>query len=248
MLSPVIPAARLAISVATIAAALAAGCKGTERASNNAVPSASSQVARATAASNAGGGAGATDSISDRADKGRIQGADTARVWLIEASDFQCPYCKTFHDSTYPKIVRDYVATGKIRMAYLNFPLNIHPNAHPAAEAAMCASVQGKFWPMHDLLFQTQQRWASLPVATPVFDSLATALGITMPAWRDCVSKHLTNAIIQADHERSERAGVQSTPSFFIGDEAIAGAEEYPKFRDAIERALAKARGARPAQ
>ena len=227
------------------AAALAAGCKQAEHANAGGSTPAATQATPATAAANARSGA-PTDSISERADRGRIQGAENATVWFIEASDFQCPFCKTFHDSTYPKIVRDYVSTGKIRMAYLNFPLNIHPNARPAAEAAMCASVQGKFWPMHDALFVNQQRWAGLPDATPVFDSLATGLGIAMPAWRECVAKHLTNAIIEADHARSERAGVQSTPSFFIGDEAIAGAEEYPKFRDAIERQLAKSRGARP--
>jgi protein-disulfide isomerase len=238
---------RLAALAAT-AVALAGACKRADQAPSPGGPPVSAQSAPAAAAANTGTGAGSGDSLSVRADRGRIQGADSATVWLIEASDFQCPYCKTFHDSTYPKIVRDYVTTGKIRMAYLNFPLNIHPNAHPAAETAMCASVQGKFWEMHDALFRSQQRWAPLPVAAPVFDSLATAMGLAMPAWRDCIAKHLTNALIDADHERSSRAGVQSTPSFFVGDEAIAGAEEYPRFRDAIERALAKARGARPSR
>src|SRR5205823_4111453 len=65
-----------------------------------------------------------TDSISARADRGRIQGNADAKLWIIEASDFQCPYCKTWHDSAYGQVIRDYVKTGKTRMAYLNFPLS----------------------------------------------------------------------------------------------------------------------------
>ena len=90
-----------------------------------------------------------TDSISERADRGRIRGNPQAGLWIIEASDFQCPYCKMWHDSTYGSLVKDYVESGKVRLAYLNFPLSQHQNAMPAAEAAMCASVQDKFWPMH---------------------------------------------------------------------------------------------------
>jgi protein-disulfide isomerase len=244
------PSSFLAASL-LVAAVVLAACKPGDRAAGNTAssPSARNGPSAATAASASGArAAGLNDSISERADRGRIQGSESATVWFIESSDFQCPFCKTFHDSTYRAIVRDYVQTGKIRMAYLNFPLNIHQNARPAAEAAMCASVQGKFWEMHDALFESQQRWAQLPDPTPVFDSLATARAVAMPAWRDCVAKHLTRPIIDADAARSERAGVQSTPSFFVGDQAIAGAEPYPRFRDAIERALAKARGARPAQ
>jgi len=183
----------------------------------------------------------AADSISALADRGRIQGAASATVWLVESSDFQCPYCKTWHDQTYPAIVRDYVNTGKVRIAYLNYPLNIHPNAKPAAEAAMCASAQGKFWPMHDKLFGTQERWEGMRNAVPYFDSLATSLGVEMSGWRRCVTEHLALPLIQADAERSQRAGAQSTPTFFVGEELVAGAQPYPVFRAAIERALAKA-------
>lgn len=190
----------------------------------------------------------ASDSISQLADKGRVQGAATATVWFIEASDFQCPFCKIWHDSVYPSIVRDYVKPGKIRMAYLNFPLSQHRNALPAAEAAMCASAQGKFWEMHDALFASQQRWENLPNPQPLFDSLATPLGLKMNDWRDCVSKHLTQSLIEADRERSSKAGVGSTPSFFIGDEPtpMASVQPYQVYRQAIEAQLAKKAGGRP--
>ena len=220
------------LCAAVLAAVLAIGC-------DRANVSAGSQHS-ATAAALATSGGVPTDSISERADRGRIQGRADAPVWFIEASDFQCPFCKIFHDSAYPQIVRAYVATGKVRMAYLNFPLSIHQHSLVAAEAAMCASVQDHFWPMHDSLFASQDRWASTADPMPVFQALAGEVGASVPAWRSCMDSHATRALIQADRDRSRSAGVNSTPSFFIGDQRIEGAAPYAAFRDTIEAQLAK--------
>src|SRR5881628_2741765 len=76
------------------------------------------------------------DSLLQRADRARIQGDSAAPVWIVELSDFQCPYCKQWHDETYPVIVRDYVAKGQVRLAYVNYPLQQHVHALRAAEAA----------------------------------------------------------------------------------------------------------------
>ena len=97
--------------------------------------------------------------ITKAADKGRATGNPAAAIWLVEVSDFQCPWCKKFHDETFATVKKEYVDSGKIRLAYLNLPLSMHANAMPAAIAAMCASAQGKFWEMHDKLFDTQQTW-----------------------------------------------------------------------------------------
>src|SRR5262249_42975754 len=148
---------------------------------------------------------------------------------LIMASDFQCPFCKQWHDRAFAEIMRDYVAKGRIRMAFVNYPLSQHQNAMPAAEAAMCASVQGKFWPMHESLFATQEKWQALPNPTPVFDSLATAAGVNMAAYRQCVSKHLTRPLIEVDHDRARQGGASSTPTFFIGKEVLMGADRDVK-------------------
>jgi protein-disulfide isomerase len=191
----------------------------------------------------------ATDSVAhrllQRADRGRIQGDAAAPVWVIVASDFQCPFCRTWHEETYPTLVKDYVRTGKIRMAYLNYPINSHRNAWPAAEAAMCASVQGMFWEMHDAIFATQPQWSAMPNAAPLFDSLAVnKFALNPDEWRSCMSAHATAALVQADFERLRSAGVESTPSFFVGERGISGAQPTDVFRAAIEQALAKARGA----
>ncbi len=181
------------------------------------------------------------DSITDLADRGRIRGNASAPLWLIVVSDFQCPYCKQWHDESYPALDSEYVRTGKVRLAYINLPLRMHQWAKPAAEAAMCASVQGKFWAMQDALFGTQQQWEQTPDAPARFDSLAAKTGVDMTRWRSCVSQHQTMPLIQADADRASTAGVQSTPSFFIGDEAIEGAQPLALFRQVIDRQLAKA-------
>jgi protein-disulfide isomerase len=183
------------------------------------------------------------DTISERADRGRILGDSTARVWLIMASDFQCPFCKQWHDASFAGIVKDYVNKGRVRLAYLNYPLSQHQNAIPAAEAAMCASVQSKFWPLHDALFATQAKWETVKNPNPLFDSLATASGVNMKAYRTCVSRHLTLPMIEADRDRAKQSGVNSTPTFFIGDQVLASATA--DVRAALDEALAKA-GAAP--
>jgi protein-disulfide isomerase len=184
------------------------------------------------------------DSVSAFADRARIRGAETAKVWLVEVSDFQCPFCKQWHDETFAKIDQEYVKTGKVRLAYLNFPLTrIHKNAQAAAEAAMCAGVQGKFWELHESLFQTQPKWAELKSPLAVFDSLARAAKVEPKGWTNCMSTHATAKLIQADRDRSTQAGVESTPTFFIGDRALAGAYPVDTFRVVLDQAIAKAKG-----
>lgn len=201
-------------------------------------------AARPVAATGMAGGL--TDSISTQADKGRIRGAEAATVWLVEISDFQCPYCKQWHDESFAKLDKEYVQTGKVRLAYLNFPIpSLHPNARGASEAAMCASVQGKFWELHESLFIAQQSWAGLPNPMPAFDSLAVAAGVDAPRWRACMTAHAAIPLIDADRERSKAAGVQSTPTFFIGDKKISGAYPVDTFRVALDAAIAKAKAGR---
>ncbi len=180
----------------------------------------------------------APDSIALRADRGRILGDSAAKVWLVMASDFQCPYCKQWHDASFANVVQKYVKTGRVRMAYLNMPLSIHPFAKPAAEAAMCSSAQNKFWPMHDSLFATQRIWETLQSPSSFFDTLASHNHVDMPSWRTCVTQHLTMPLIDADYERAHNAGVISTPTFIIGATKLASADA--DVAGALDSALAK--------
>jgi protein-disulfide isomerase len=110
----------------------------------------------------------------------------------------------------------------------------------------MCAAAQGKFWEMHDALFETQARLETMSSPAPLFDSLARTVGVDVARWRDCVSSGKMKALIQADHDRAARAGAGATPSFLIGDKILAGAQPIDKLRVAIDSALAKTRKTTP--
>jgi protein-disulfide isomerase len=233
------------------ACALVAACTHTDAAARDASKSSRESPPAANARSTSASGtvaSAARDTISDRADRGRILGDSNAKVWLVMASDFQCPYCKQWHEETFPLIMKNYISKGTVRLAYLNFPLKMHQHALPAAEAAMCASVQNKFWPMHDSLFATQHIWETLQSPLSTFDTLARESGVGMPMWRQCMSKHLALPLINADHDRIADRGVNSTPVFFVGDAVINGAQPYSDFQHALDAAIAKAqgRGAKP--
>ena len=173
-----------------------------------------------------------------KADAGRIAGDSTAKVIVLEVSDFQCPYCKSFHEETYPSVRREYVDNGRTRIAYVNLPLRSHQNAWPAAEAAMCASVQGKFWTMHDSLFTAQDRWAGITQADTMFSRFAAALKLDTSAYDKCITSHATRPLIASDAERASNAGISGTPAFIIGDSLISGAYPFAAFKRVIDANL----------
>lgn len=177
-----------------------------------------------------------------QADLARIMGDSAAPTWLVMVSDFQCPWCKRWHDDTWPQVERDYVATGKARIAYLHFPItSIHPHAMPAAEASMCAGAQGKFWAFHDSLFATQGDWASMTDATPVFDRIAGGVGLDLATYRQCLDDDVMLPLIAADQQRARASGAQSTPTFFAGSKIILGAQPFDSIKVALDAALAGA-------
>jgi len=178
------------------------------------------------------------DTLRMLADRSRIEGDSAARVWIIDASDFQCPYCADWQRNTHEALRAEYVRTGKVKVAFVNFPLEQHPNAMPAARAAMCAGVQGRFWPVHDALFETQERWAAMSDAAPVFESIARTAGVRLAEWRSCISSGAMDPLIIADRERAATAGVASTPTFIIAGQLIRGAAPIEEFRRVIDAAL----------
>ena len=185
----------------------------------------------------------ANDPLIARADSGRIRGNESAKVWMIIASDFQCPYCKMWHDQTDLAIRQEYVDNGKVRLAFVNFPLENHKHAVPASEYAMCASAQGKFWEMHDQIFEAQERWTPMADAAPVFDELAGKVaGLDLTALRACLSSDKMLPIIQADREKGLTGGVRATPSFFIGNQLLEGVQSTAALRRALDAAIASAR------
>lgn len=178
-----------------------------------------------------------------RADRGRIRGRADA-PWIVVISDYQCPFCKRWHDETAPLIERDYVRTGKAQIAYLNFPISAsHPNAQAAHETAMCAAEQERFWPVSDALFETQEEWKGLRSPRAFFEALAVARGVDAARFRQCVTSGEMRELIAADLDRAQRIGVGSTPTFLIGGRPLIGAQPYDAFRRAIDAALAAPTG-----
>jgi protein-disulfide isomerase len=135
------------------------------------------------------------------------------------------------------------VRTGKIRLAYLNFPLQQHRHARITASAALCAGAQDRFWPMHDVIFSTQSRWSAIPNASQLLDSLAGVTGIDVARWRQCMRAGVMDALVAADSHRVANAGVQSTPTLLItsanrpggATHLIQGAVPLPQLRLAID-------------
>jgi protein-disulfide isomerase len=226
------PMSRVNFGAAIVALAVIAACR----------PSGSAPTASDTSpAANATKTAATTpDSVVVAADRGRILGDSSVKTWVIIASDFQCPFCKQWHDESYRTLVDDYVRTGRVRVAYVNFPLTQHQHALATAEAAMCAAAQGKFWQFHDALFATQQSWERLPSSRALVDSIATATGVDRSKWTACVDSGKMRPLIMADRNRAAAAGVQSTPSFLIGDKILVGAVPMADLKAAIDSVLAK--------
>ena len=191
--------------------------------------------------------AGTNDPRIAAADKGRIAGDSAAKTWVIIASDFQCPFCKQWHTESYKQFIDEYVRTGKVKVAYINYPLGQHQNAVPSAQAAMCASAQNKFWQYHDALFDTQDKWEKMPDPRPVLDSIARQVGVNFDEWSKCVDADTMLPLIFADRDRASTAGVQSTPSFLIGGQVIAGAVPLSELEAVVDSAIAKS-GSKPPQ
>ena len=177
--------------------------------------------------------------------RGPSLGRATAPVTIVEFSDYQCPYCGQFFRETLPLLVAEYVKSGRVRLVYHDFPISsLHPGALKAAEAALCAGDQKRYWEYHDALFQNQ---TSLEETHLV--QRALMLKLDTAAFNRCLnSGQYSNAIKQSLAE-GERAGVDGTPLFFIGKvdpgttnvriaRVIQGAKSYAEFKEVIEELL----------
>jgi protein-disulfide isomerase len=171
----------------------------------------------------------------------RSKGSPTAPVTVYEMSDFQCPYCRSFALETFRALEQEYIAPGKVRWVFVNFPLtSIHANAVAAARTALCAARQDGFWPVHDLLYAHQAIWAPLKEPGPFLLSLADSAGISKPKLLECVKSPATVSEIRFEAEGAERAGAKSTPTFYIEGGLLEGALPLPVFRQVLDSIYAE--------
>ncbi len=169
-------------------------------------------------------------------------GQASAPVTIVEYSDFQCPYCKRFHDDAFQQIKTQYLDTGKAKLVYKEFPLtSLHPFAQSAAEAAECVLQQGndRFWKFEELDFANQAQLSDANIR-----SWALATGVEAAKFDQCVSSHATAAKIAADTAEGRQNSVSGTPSFMIygpGDTTgtqVVGAQPFSAFQQAIDAKL----------
>ena len=159
-------------------------------------------------------------------------GPEDAPITIIEFSDYQCPFCRRWHQEVYQPLLAAY--PGKIKLVYRHLPLtSIHPDAFPAAEAAMCAGEQNAYWQYHEKLF------ASELLGTEVYKQYAQELGLDMTTFEACITDHKYQQAIQEDSDFAVNLGVRSTPTFFVNGLAIVGAQPLEVFKQVIDKELA---------
>ena len=169
-----------------------------------------------------------------------VLGDPDAPITIIEFSDYQCPFCERFFQQTLPSIKSDYIDDGKAKLVYRDFPLPFHPNADDAAVAANCAGEQGKYFEMHDKLFEAQAAWSGLQDPNAEFTGYAKGLGLDEKKFTNCLADPKVKAEIQADATDGAQAGVSGTPSFFVNGRLLVGAQPYAAFKAVIDDELSK--------
>lgn len=178
-----------------------------------------------------------------------FKGEKNAKVTLVEFSDYQCPFCARHVQQTVPQLMKEYVSTGKLKYVFRDYPIeSIHPQAFKAAEAARCGGEQGKFWEMHDILFDNQKQLQRADL-----DAHAQKVGLDAAKFKDCLDSGRQANRVRLDFADGGKAGARGTPGFFLGltqpneptvkaVKFINGAQPYAQFKEAIDALLAQAK------
>jgi protein-disulfide isomerase len=159
------------------------------------------------------------------------QGPETAPGTLVEYGDYECPYC----GAAYPVVKRLQEHYGnRLRFVFRNFPLaEAHPHAELAAETAEFAGAHGKFWEMHDLLYDNQDR-----LGISLFEQLADSLQLPLDELAQALQSHQFKSRVRADFSSGLRSGVNGTPTFFINGTRYENSNEHAEMVAAIDQAL----------
>ena len=168
-------------------------------------------------------------------------GKADAVVTIIEFGDYQCPLCRAFWRETLPRIKREYVETGRVRIVFRDFPIqDVHPEATVTAMAAECAEDQGKFWEFHDKVFREQDRRGRDVVRYNVRDvkRWAADVGLEAAAFNECLDSERHKAEVLKDYQDGAGIGMNGTPVFFINGRALVGAHPFTTFQKIIEEEL----------
>jgi len=174
--------------------------------------------------------------------QGYLIGKVDAPVKILEYADFECPSCAGFATITEPDVRTRIIDPGLASLSYYDFPLTQHRNTLAASNAAACADEQGKFWPMHDRLFQVQDEWngEATDRPKPFFKRYAQEVGLDVSKWESCYDARKYQKRISANLADGLRRGVNSTPTFIIGDKVYRGMGSYDEMKRIVD-SIAKA-------
>lgn len=160
-------------------------------------------------------------------------GDKNAKVVIVSFEDYQCPFCKRAFDQTFPLLKKEYIDTGKVKYVYRDFPLSFHPFAQKAAEAAECSQDQGKYWEMHDIIFNNQDA-----IEVSNLKQYASQLGLNTNEFNNCLDSGKYEEEVQKDFNEGQKYGVSGTPTFFINGKRLVGAQPYSAFKSIIDQEL----------
>jgi protein-disulfide isomerase len=168
-------------------------------------------------------------------------GRPDAPVTIVEFTDYECPFCKEFYATTFVELKRTYIDTGKIRWISRDFPLEFHPFAVKAAEAARCAGEQGRFWEMHDALLSN-----NAPPNGAVVRKSAEAIGLDPKDFQTCQDSDKFSSAVQKDAMEASELQISETPAFVVATGSddrlngiiILGAQPLSRFHSAIDALL----------
>ena len=173
--------------------------------------------------------------------QGVLFGNPDAPISIVEYADFECGGCAQFALLHTPDIKKRIVETGKANFKFMDFPLNIHPNAMAAHLAAACANDQGKFWEMHDAVFDAQYEWNTQATSNPkkVLATVAQRVGLDMGAWNTCFDDRRHLGTIEANRNAGIKLGVNSTPSIQIGGRLFPGGLSADQVKQIVDSLVA---------
>ncbi|HKQ04692.1 MAG TPA: thioredoxin domain-containing protein [Blastocatellia bacterium] len=174
-----------------------------------------------------------------------FKGNPTARVAVIEYSDYQCPFCGEYAREVFPRLEGEYIKSGKARYYFRDLPLQMHPQAMAAAMASRCAGDQGKFWEMHERLFANQNA-----LGPDALKQHAAALGLDAARFDECMATDKYRNPVRRSIASAERLRIDGTPAFLIGvidsggqvvrvSQVLLGAQTYDEFKAALDKMLA---------
>ncbi|HEV8361880.1 MAG TPA: thioredoxin domain-containing protein [Gemmatimonadaceae bacterium] len=180
--------------------------------------------------------------------EGYLLGNADAPVQVVEYADFECPVCAYFATITEPDIRKRLVESGQISLRYMHYHIPAHPNTWQASMAAACANEQGKFWEMHDAIYNAQDRWAGTATRKPkgVLKDLAGQVRLNVSQWETCFDTQKYQAQLLASQQDAEKRQVRGTPTFIIGSKMIDHNMSYDQFKAYVDTAMASAKAAAP--